>query len=138
MIGVAPTSAGGQALVVPEAPAMDWTKIIPKDPFGNPYTLCSGNKVCVAIVNSNVHTRIDDLVLCLREAGKEPRLLRGIRVSCCHLEVQHIATEEKSQSIRNRSAGGSVTGWILWEVGCVDQGLPGYVDIRLWIAILVT
>ena len=45
---------------------VDWTERVLKDPIRNAAALRSGGGVRVAIVDSDVHTRVDDLLLRLR------------------------------------------------------------------------
>src|ERR1700732_5077487 len=89
-------------------------------------------------MDSDIHTRVDDLLLCLREAGEGARLLCGQRVGGGHLKRQLITTEEKLQHMRNRATDVGVTRGVLGKVGCVDERLPIRIDHCGWIAVLVS
>src|SRR5450631_2163622 len=89
-------------------------------------------------MDSDIHTRVDDLLLCLREAGEGAGLLRGQRASGGDLKGQLITTEEKSQHMRNRATDVGVTRGVLGKIGCVDERLPTRIDHRGWIAVLVS
>ena len=111
-------------MLCPEAGVADWAEIVFKYPIRDTEALSSGGGVRVAVVDTNVHTSIDDLLLRLRKAGEGASLLQGVRVSRGHLKIQLVGTEEKSQHMRNRAAGGGVTRGILGKIGRVDESLP--------------
>src|SRR5678815_1747225 len=113
------------------------TEIVLEDPIRNAKTLRPGNAVHVAIVDTHVYTRVDDLILGLREAGEEACLLCGVRVSCCHLKIQDIAPEEKSQHVANSATGGRMTGRVFGEIGSVDEWLPIRIEFGLSITVLI-
>jgi hypothetical protein len=75
-------------------------------------------------MDTNVHARVNDLVLRLRQTGESAGLLRRVRVRGGHLKIQHVATEEKSQHMRNRATSGGVPGGILGKIGRVAAEIP--------------
>ena len=111
---------------------------MPKDPIRDTAALRFGGSVRVAVVDTDVHTRVDDLLLRLREAGEGAGLLQGVRVSGGHLKTQLITTKEKSQHMRNRATDVGVTRGVLGKIGCVDERLPTRIDYRGWIAVLAS
>src|SRR4029077_14209104 len=99
--------------------------------------LRSSCNVRVAVVDTDVHARIDYLLLRLREAAEGARLLRSEGVGGGHLKGQLISTEEALQHVRNRATDVSVTRRVLGKIGCIDERLPNRIDLRGWISVLV-
>ena len=62
---------GARRLLRPEVLVADWTEVVLKDPICDTDALSSGSVVRMAVVDTDVHTRVDDLALRLREAVKE-------------------------------------------------------------------
>src|SRR5215467_11320309 len=96
-------------LARPEARIPNGSKEVLKDPVCDTDTLSPGNAVCTAVVDANVHARIDDFVFGLRKAGEAARLLHGVLVCRGQLKIQLVGAEEKPQHMRNRAADGSMT-----------------------------
>src|SRR6266571_749687 len=96
-------------LFCPEAGVADWTEVVVKDPIRDTETLSSSGAVRVAVVDTDVHARVDNLSLRLREAREEAGLLQGVRVRRGHLKIQNITPKEEAQSVRNRAAYGGMT-----------------------------
>jgi len=88
-------------------------------------------------VDPHVYTGVDYLVLGLREAGEKACLLRGVRVSCRHLEIQQITPEEKSQHMGDSTTGGRMSGRVFREIGRVDEWLPIGIEYGVSIAVLI-
>ena len=100
---------GARLLLRSEARGADWSEIVLIYPICYTKPLSSGNAIRAAVVDANVHARVDDFVLSLREAGERARLLHRVRVSRGHLKIQLIVTEEKPQHVRNSAANGGMT-----------------------------
>ena len=78
----------------PKARVTYRSEVVLENPIRHAQSLGSGDMVRVAVMNSDIHARVDDLVLCLRKAGKEARVLYRMRVRGGHLKIQFIAAEE--------------------------------------------
>ena len=85
------------------------TQRVPEDPIRNAAALSSSDYVRMAVVDADVHARVDDLLFRLREVREGARLLRGQRVSGDHLKGQIITTEKEPQDMGNRATDIGVT-----------------------------
>ncbi len=123
-IGTCCKDDGTRILLSPEARVADWAEIVLKYPIRDTEALSSCGGVRVAVVDTDVHSRIHNLILRLRKTGEGASLLHGVRVRRGHLKIQLVGTEEKSQHMRNRATSGGVPGGVLGVIGCVDEWLP--------------
>ena len=105
-----------------EAWFADRPEIILKDPISDTMTLSPGDAVGVAIVNADVHARVNDVLLGLGEARESARLLQSIRISRGHLKVEGIRAEEKPQHVSNRAGSGGMTRRVFREIGVLMSG----------------
>src|SRR6185369_1673349 len=120
-----------------EAWFADRPEIILKDPISDTMTLSPGDAVGVAIVNADVHARVNDVLLGLGEARESARLLQSIRISRGHLKVEGIRAEEKPQHVSNRAGSGGMTRRVFREIGGVNEWLPVRIrfNVRLGVEI---
>ena len=116
---------------------LDWTKRVLKDPIRDTAALRAGGGVRVAVVDTDVHTRVDDLLLGLRKAREGAGLLRSVRISRGHLKIQLIGTEESSEHMRNCPTDRGMARRVLGKIGRIDEWLLSRIDFGRGIVVLV-
>src|SRR5258708_33760045 len=79
---------GVRLLLRPEARVADWAEIVLKYPIRDAEALSSCGIVRVAVVDTDVDSRIHNLLLQIRKVGEGAGLLQGVRVSRGHLKTQ--------------------------------------------------